>query len=143
MDVYHSLTEIRLHTSQDHFKSKYRENRLPISNNKCDIILIFDDREKISYDCKKCDFKTEKRQTAKSHHRSVHLGIVYFCDEEGCNLKVTQKGTLKRHKEAKHKNQEAENSMNSSFSSTKSVIIKIKKDPQKSNNFPIFITKKI
>ena len=53
MDVYHSLTEIRLHTSQDHFKSKYRENRLPIFNNKCDIILIFDDREKIYYDCKK------------------------------------------------------------------------------------------
>ena len=53
MDVYHSLTEIRLHTSQDHFKSKYRENRLPIFNNKCDIILIFDNREMIYYDCKK------------------------------------------------------------------------------------------
>ena len=33
-------------------KSKYRENRLPIFNDKCDM-LIFNDREKIYNDCKK------------------------------------------------------------------------------------------
>ena len=34
-------------------KSKYRENRLPIFYEKCDIVLISNDREKIYNDCKK------------------------------------------------------------------------------------------
>ena len=59
-------------------------------------------RKKKCYDCKECDFKTEKRQTAKCHYRSVHLGIIYFCGEAGCSYKGTQKGSLKIHKERVH-----------------------------------------
>ena len=52
------------------------------------------------FECAKCEFKTNSKQSLKVHEDSIHNGVRYPC--EHCEYKATQKSSLNRHVKNRH-----------------------------------------
>ena len=50
-------------------------------------------REKFTYSCDQCIYKSTKKGSLINHIESIHGSVTYLCDQ--CNYKATQIGILK------------------------------------------------
>ena len=58
--------------------------------------------DKIRYPCNKCDFQAGGTSDLNKHIQSIHEGIKFECQYEGCNYKSTRKATVNYHVRFKH-----------------------------------------
>ena len=54
------------------------------------------------FPCQSCDYKAGLKDQLKYHIESVHLGIRYECNFEGCSYSSSQKTTLRVHRAKRH-----------------------------------------
>ena len=59
-------------------------------------------RKKKEYNCGQCDFKGNLKQSLRAHKMSVHEGIRYNCDYDGCQFTATQSVKLREHVKVRH-----------------------------------------
>ena len=58
------------------------------------------DRKGVQYQCPKCNYKSKRKWSVKTHCDSVHEGVKYPCSK--CDYKATQPSSLKLHIKAVH-----------------------------------------
>ena len=52
--------------------------------------------------CSLCDFKTLKSSYLNKHVRSIHEGLKYRCEQEGCKFEAVKKQTVQDHVRSFH-----------------------------------------